>query len=296
MEKVSMIGLGDLGGAIAQRLLECGIELTVFDVSEDLMAKFVELGAYAAPSLEAISNDARYAITCLPNVAAVESVVLGEGGLKQMAAGGLVVDISTSSRNLTLRIAEELSRREISFCDSPLGRGPWAALKGEATLMVGGSVADLERARPVLSCIADRIYHCGPVGSGQALKLANNLASCANLCVAVEAIALAVRAGLDPKVAAEAMVQTAANSWHLENTVSTKVLERHDLSPIFKLLHAAKDMTLVTEMAADLGLKLPTTEGALRLYGAGIEQGLAGRDQSAIIKVLLPDFESWEDV
>ncbi|HET6520957.1 MAG TPA: NAD-binding protein [Geminicoccaceae bacterium] len=137
--------------------------------------------------------------------------------------------------------------------------------------------------------VGSELCYCGPLGAGQAVKVANNLASCANLAVAAEAYALAAKGGADLEVLTRVMPKTAADSWHLRNTVIAKVVQRGDLSPVFKLKLARKDLQLAVAMAERLGLSATCAQGALDWYDRGHEAGSDDLDQSAIMLLTKPE-------
>jgi 3-hydroxyisobutyrate dehydrogenase-like beta-hydroxyacid dehydrogenase len=131
---------------------------------------------------------------------------------------------------------------------------------------------------------SQRIY-CGPLGMGITTKLVNNLVSCSINALIAEAMAIGVKAGLDPVVTRQVMASTAADSWHLRGSFTHKTL-KGDFTPAFKLGLARKDLDLATELAAGLGVPSLLGTAALHLHTLAIGMGLADEDQTACVKVL----------
>jgi 3-hydroxyisobutyrate dehydrogenase-like beta-hydroxyacid dehydrogenase len=138
--------------------------------------------------------------------------------------------------------------------------------------------------------VGSKLYHCGPLGAGQVVKLANNLASCANMAVLAEAYALAKAGGARLDVLTEVMPQTSADSWQLRQTLNGKIL-KGDFNPMFKLKLANKDMKLIAEMAKSLGTPMQVTAGALDWYEKGERAGHGELDWGAIILVSNPELK-----
>jgi 3-hydroxyisobutyrate dehydrogenase-like beta-hydroxyacid dehydrogenase len=281
---VGFIGLGDLGGAIARRMLDRGVRLTVFDPDPETLRRIVPKGATAGKNPRTLGAASEVVFLCLPHPDVLREVALGRQGLvRGMADGAIVVDMSTSGPDAVREVGSALEARGIRMIDAAVGKGPWATEKGDLTLMLGGDEKTCGEVGDLLRLVASRLYHCGPLGAGQVVKLVNNLASCANLAVAVEAVSLARSCGADLSVVTEVLPQTAADSWHLRHTVIEKALRRGDFDPIFKLGLARKDLRLAIALAEGSGAPANCARGALDWYDRGLEAGLGDRDQCAIM-------------
>lgn len=281
------IGLGDLGGAIARRMLDHGVRLTVFDPDPEAVRLTASRGAIPVAASRAVGATCKIVFLCLPGPDVLREVGLGRDGLVHgMSAGGIVIEMSTNGPDAVREVGAVLAERGIRMIDAAVGKGPWAAEQGDLTLMLGGDEETLDEVDHLLQVVASRLYRCGPLGAGQIVKLVNNLASCTNLAVAVEAIALAQRCGADLSVVREVLPQTAADSWHLRHTVIDKALSRRDFDPVFKLKLARKDLGLALNMAERVGLAAGCARGALEWYDRGMAAGLGDRDQCAIMLTL----------
>ncbi len=291
-KRVGWIGLGDLGGAMARRIQSQGVELTVYDVDPQAVRRLTDLGAHAAASAAELAARSDVVMLSLPHPDVLREVALGEGGLSHaLAAGSIVCDTSTNGREAVLEVGERLAAQGIRMVEAPIGKGPWAAEKGDLTIMMGGDPATLGEIEFLFRIIGSEIYHCGPLGAGQVVKVANNLASCANLAVAAEAYALAAAGGADLGVLTEIMPKTAADSWQLRTAVIGRVIERHDFAPVFKLKLARKDLRLAVAMAERFGLPSACAQGALDWYDKGIAAGHDDLDQNAIMLTTNPELK-----
>jgi len=283
--RVGFIGLGLMGTPMATQVLRSGFALTVYDVDATAVAKLVAEGAQAAATPRELAERSDLVVCMLPHPDVLRTVLLGPDGVVAAApAPTAVVDMSTSGPGVVTECAKELSARGVAMADAPVGKGPWAAEKGELTILYGGDDATFAVAEPVLAAMGSAIHRCGPLGSGQVIKLANNLVSCANMSVLAEAYALTKAYGADTDVLVEVMPQTSADSWQLRNTLIAKILQG-DLSPMFKLGLAHKDMRLILELAESLGTTIDAGRGAYRWYDTALREGHGDHDWGAVALV-----------
>ena len=169
------------------------------------------------------------------------------------------------------RVAERLSAQQVEFLDAPVSGGETGAIEGTLTIMVGGSRDAFDRARPLFDLLGKRITYMGPSGSGQMTKLVNQVAVAVNLEATVEALLLAVRGGLDPALALEAIGAGAAASWQLNN-LGPKIIAG-DFRPGFLIRLLRKDLRLVTEAARETKTPLPSLSLVSTLFDAAAAQG-----------------------
>jgi 3-hydroxyisobutyrate dehydrogenase-like beta-hydroxyacid dehydrogenase len=290
---VGFVGLGDLGGAIARRMVDCGVSLTVFDPDKDAMDRVTCKGGQGVQSPQAVAAVSDLVMCCLPHPRILKEVVLGENGLIHgLRQGSVVMDLSTSGPEAVREVGEVLTSKGINMIEGAVGKGPWAAEKGDLTIMLGGDKNICREIEALIRLVGSNIYYCGPLGAGQTVKVINNLLSCANLAVAIEAVTLAIRSGVDLDIVTKVLPQTAADSWHLRNTVIDKILNQADFTPIFKLKLAQKDLQLAVEMAENLDAPHTCASGALEWFDKGVVRGMDDLDQSAILLTANPDFGS----
>jgi 3-hydroxyisobutyrate dehydrogenase-like beta-hydroxyacid dehydrogenase len=289
-KRVGWIGLGDLGGAMARRIQSQGVSLAVYDIDAQAVRRLTEIGAQAAGSIRELAERSDIVMLSLPHPTVLEEVVLGVDGLVHaLAPGSIVCDTSTNGRDAVVQAGARLAEKGIRMVEGPIGKGPWAAERGELTIMMGGDRETLREIEFLFRLIGNELYYCGPLGAGQVVKVANNLASCANLAVAAEAYALAAAGGADLDVVTRVMPQTAADSWQLRNGVIDRAHRRGDFAPVFKLKLARKDLQLAAAMLRTLGLPSACAEGALAWYDQGHGAGYDDLDQSAVLLTTNPE-------
>jgi len=283
---VGVVGLGAMGGAIARHLVASGFPVTVHDLSETAVAAMAAAGATAARTAREVAAASEVVLLSLPNPEAVEAVILAPDGVAAgLRSGAVVVDTSTSDPAVTQRLAADVAAAGGSLIDVPLGKGPAAAATGDLTLMAGGDADVIDSCADVLDTVGSRRYHCGPVGSGHAMKLANNLVSCAMNALVAEAMTLGAKAGLRPETMLEVMSNTAADNWHLRHTFPMRVFTGR-FEPNFKLALAHKDLGLAVRFAGAQRVPAPIAAAAHELHGRALKAGLGDEDQGAVVKVL----------
>ena len=281
--KIGFIGLGAMGAPMAEQILRKHGFITVFDVNAAAVETLVKKGAQAAVSASALAQSSDIVVTMLPHPDVLREIVTGDNGLFAGASAGMtLIDMSTNGISVVKDMHALLSKKAVKVIDAPVGKGPWAAEKGDLTILMGGEEPDCRAVEWLLNMMGSQVHYCGPLGSGQAIKLANNLASCVNMSVVAEAYALAKAAGADLAVLTSVMPQTSADSWQLRHTLIGKILQG-DFSPMFKLGLARKDMQLIVEMAAQLGVDVPCSKASLDGYNRAVDQGLSDLDWGAVI-------------
>lgn len=281
---VGFIGLGAMGMRMAKRLLELGYNLYAYDIEPSLRQELAEAGAVAAPNPAEVAKETEIIVCMLPTPDALRTVVKGDNGIVTSAhANTIVVDMGTSGPSVDLECAAILSQKGARLIDAPVGKGTWAAGTGDLTILVGGDEETISRAEHILRALGSKIIRCGSLGAGQVTKLANNLASCVNMATLAEVYLLASARGINAEVLATALNGTAADSWHLQNSLPRVVMERFE--PGFKVKLAFKDLNLIHDLAEELRLTLPCVEAAIQWFKLALDQGYAELDWSIVAKV-----------
>ncbi|WP_019415693.1 NAD(P)-dependent oxidoreductase [Paenisporosarcina sp. TG20] len=176
--RVGIIGLGNMGGRMAKRLLEQDVEVGVFDINKDFIQTAVKLGAEEAESPADLALKYEYVITVLPNVYIVKETLLGpEGLLKTFRPENLLIEMTTSIPSVTKELSNILKNKGLRMIDAPVSGGVKKAEDGLLSIMVGGEVADFEEVKPLLSCIGQNLFHVGDAGAGHTIKALNNMIS-----------------------------------------------------------------------------------------------------------------------
>jgi 4-hydroxybutyrate dehydrogenase / sulfolactaldehyde 3-reductase len=281
---VGFVGLGAMGGGMVTSLLRNGFPVKVYDLFPQARARFVAMGATEALSPREAAEGADVVCSSLPMPADVESAALGPNGIVEgIKAGAVYIDLSSIDPGTTKKVGAALAAKGASMIDSPVGPGPDAAAAGELSLMLGGDPAVIEKYQDVLKAMGARQFYCGPLGSGVATKMINNLVSTTICALNCEAMVLAQKMGLDLDVLTSVMATTAADSRHLHINTRDHVLKR-DFAPRFRLALAHKDIGLAVKYAMQLGVPLPIGNASHLIQSIAMGQGLGNEDQGAVIK------------
>jgi 3-hydroxyisobutyrate dehydrogenase-like beta-hydroxyacid dehydrogenase len=290
--RAGLIGLGTMGAPMARQILKKHGAITVYDTDATALDSLARDGATAAGSPKAVGEQADAVITMLPHPDVLKEVVLGAAGvIHGLRPGATVIDMSTSGLEAVQSIGRALAAKGIRMVDAPVGKGPWAAEKGELTVLMAGEESECRAVEWLLSMVGSTLYYCGPLGAGQVVKLANNLVACGNMAVLAEAYKMASEGGARLDVLCEMMPNTSADSWQLRHTLNGK-LRKGDLSPMFKLKLARKDMRLIVEMAERLGTPIACGRAVLDWYEKGLEAGYGELDWGTIMLIANPELEA----
>jgi 3-hydroxyisobutyrate dehydrogenase-like beta-hydroxyacid dehydrogenase len=280
--KMGLVGLGQMGSAMAKRLLAHGHALTVYNRSAGPAAQFAAMGAAVAPDLKTLAATVDIVFTVVSDSADAEAVVLGQGGLLSGAhADTLIVDCSTIDPQVSLKVGDAVRQAGFAMMDAPIGGRPAQAEQGKLTFMVGALAQDLERVRPVLEQLGSRVVFCGAPSMGITMKVVNNLLSQSVQLMDLEAMALGMKAGLQPEVMLEVLTSTAADNAPLRTRLPDSVLTGK-YAPGFSAQLAHKDQGLGHSLAARLGVPLFTLGQARQIYSIALTQGL-GQGPSEIV-------------
>ncbi|SKA98117.1 3-hydroxyisobutyrate dehydrogenase [Agreia bicolorata] len=248
---VSFIGLGNMGNPMASRLVAAGYRVTGFDLAESARDTLAESGGTPATSAADAVAGSDVVILMLPNSSVVEAVLSDESVLSALAAGAIVVDMSSSEPLRSRALAQRLAADGIRFVDAPVSGGVTGARAGSLTIMVGGSTDDAAAVEGVLSALG-RPTRVGEVGAGHAAKALNNLLSATHLWATSEAVLAGERFGLDPAVLLGVFNSSSGRSGSTENKWPNFVLtDSYDSG--FGLGLMLKDMRIAVDLAEELG-------------------------------------------
>ena len=286
MDRIGFVGLGTMGAAMAANLARAGFPLTVWNRTPGRAGDLVALGATEAKTPAGVARNAELVVTCVSDTPDVEDVLFGLDGIAAGAKRGtLVIDCSTISPSATKAFGQRLAEQgNIRLIDAPVSGGSEGAQKGTLTIFVGGDVADVARARPVLEGMGKTITHLGPLGSGQAAKAVNQVILAGAYLGVAEGIVLAIKAGLDPDQLVGALSGGAARSWVLENRSGRMIANEYPLG--FKVALHRKDLGIALELARQVGATLPVAALCEQLETGLVAQGHADEDMSAIARTI----------
>ena len=284
---LAWIALGAIGTPMALNLLNAGYGLTVHNRTSSRCQTLQRAGAVVAASPPDAARRADTLLLCVSDDAAAQEVLLGPADASQAAVtelrpGSLVIDCSTISPATSRRLAAALAERNIGYLDAPVTGGTEGAKAGTLSVLVGGALDDLERARPLLEVMGSRITHFGPVGAGQEAKAVNQVLVAGSYAAVAEALQLAERLGLDRHQVVEALKGGAAGSWALEHRSSQMINDHYPLG--FKLALHRKDLAIALEAAAAEALELPVSQLVATMEDALLERGHGDLDVSALAR------------
>ncbi len=292
---VAFLGLGALGSPMAANLLKAGFPLTVHNRTRGREAVFVNAGAAAAPTAAAAVATAQLVCLCLSDDAAVESVLFGPRepsntgaipAIQGLSPGALVVDFSTIAPASSQAVAARLAELGIAYLDAPVTGGTEGARAGSLSVLVGGASTDLERARPLLEVVGNRITHVGPVGAGQQAKAVNQVLVAGSYAAVAEALALGQRLGLGMDQVVAALTEGAAGSWALQHRSAAMLKQQFPLG--FRLSLHRKDLAIALAAAGACDLDLPVTSLVAGLEDELIARGHGDEDVAALARWFCP--------
>ena len=225
--RIGFVGLGAMGRPMAVNLANAGHELVVCDTDETRTAILARRGAAVAPTAKATADQADIVLACLPNLAAAEAVATGEDGAAAGDRATAFVNMGTTGSAYSRAVAEAMATRGKAFLDAPISGGPPGAEAGTLGIMCSGDEATFEALKPALDVMAGKVVYLGATpGAAQTMKLVNNIISFGNLSVALEAMTLGVKAGLDPEQMLEVINASSGRNTATENKIPNAVLTR----------------------------------------------------------------------
>jgi 3-hydroxyisobutyrate dehydrogenase len=275
--KLAWIGAGTMGAAMASNLAKAGYRITIWNRTSP--SPGLELaasnGCTVARTVEEALQGSEVVCSCVTDGPALRSILFAPNRnfKKLLASDALIMDHGTIGPVEAKEIAHQLGRAGVRFVDAPVTGGDIGARDGTLTFMVGGAPEDVEFVRPLLNAMGKKIVHAGPVGSGQSLKLVNQLLCGVNLLAAVEAFQVAEKLGMDRKLVVEACGGGAAGSWQLVN-LGPKIIAQ-DHRPGFRAAHLFKDLKFLRDAlnSASTQPTPPCFNIALDAFGRVTEMG-----------------------
>ena len=288
--QIGFIGIGVMGRPMTLNLLKADHHVTIFARHPDKpeVQEVLNAGARLAPSSRAVAMASAMVITMVPNSMQVEEVVMGPHGILEGARKGLIIiDMSTIAPSVSRKLAEAASTKGVHFLDAPVSGGSQGAVNGTLTIMVGGEREIFEQVRPVLEAMGkkENIFHVGPTGTGQVVKIVNNMLAGAIAAVTAEAFLLGVKAGAEVDMMAKIINVSTGASWQLANQFPLRAFNG-SFQPGFMtdLLH--KDLGLALDLAAERQAPVMITALTRQLYEMARAAGYGHNDYTSVLKVL----------
>jgi 3-hydroxyisobutyrate dehydrogenase len=288
MKRITFLGLGIMGAAMARRLLDRGYDLTVWNRNAARADALVQAGAKIASTPADAAKNAEAVIAMLADDGASRDVWSGSSGaLAAMDPGALALDSSTLTVGWMRELAARATDRGVSFIDAPVTGSKPQAEQGTLNFLVGGDAAAVERAAPLFAAMGRGHVHVGPAGSGALLKLINNFMCGVQLASLGEAIAMAQRSGLDVRRTADVLAAGSPGSPIVRMVVERMV--SRDYAPNFLVPLMVKDLTYAIETFAARGIDLADARAARERFIAASEAGYERSDIAAVVEPLRRD-------
>jgi 3-hydroxyisobutyrate dehydrogenase len=286
--KVGFIGLGAMGSRMAGRLLAAGYDLTVYNRDRERTRPLEQRGATVASTPAGAARQAEIVLVSVADDAAAEAVIAGpDGALSKVRPGAIIINTSTVSPGLSLRLAEAALAEGAWVLDSPVSGSTPQAEQGQLVIFVGGAEAAYERSRSILSVLGRESFYVGPAGAGSTMKLCVNALLGLGLQALAEAIALGLKAGLERGRFLEVLGSTAVLSASQKSKIQN--IRNEFYPPTFPLRLMLKDFGLVLDSANGLSVAMPTTSVAREVCAAEAErQQGSGRDEdfSSVVRTM----------
>ncbi len=286
--KIGVIGLGIMGGPMANNLLGAGHELVVNTRDRSRAEEQESRGAQWAENPGEVAEQADTIITMLPDSPQVSEVVGGEHGVLSTAREGtLIIDMSTISPVVTTELARAAAEKGVAMVDAPVSGGDVGAKEGTLSIMAGGSEEDFARAKPLFEVLGKTIVHVGAVGAGQVVKACNQIVVALSIEAVAEALVLGSKAGVDPTrildVLSGGLAANRVMEMRRENFLS------HDFKPGFRIDLHHKDLGIALAAGREYGVPLPVTAIVDQMLQALRMRGHGSEDHSALLRVI----EDW---
>lgn len=286
---IAMIGLGQMGGAIARRLHAQGHRVSGYDLSASARESAAADGLTVATTLAEAVQGCELVMTSLPNEAAVRAVWLQPQGLASLVGADVTcIELSSVDPQSMKDVARAVESRGASILDCPVSGSPGEALEGKLVLLVGGAAETLAAVRPVLAEFGASIQHAGEVGAGKVVKIVNNMMTMSNILAAAEAFSLGVHAGVKADMLFEILSVSGGRSAQFLKRFPWAVAG--DFAPRFKMELGEKDLLLGVDLGRALGQPTPVASTARELYALALTQGQRGRD----IVALFDMYQRWQ--
>jgi 3-hydroxyisobutyrate dehydrogenase len=271
---IGFIGLGVMGEPICRNLVrKSGAAVIAFDLAPQPLARVREEGAAVAASVAQVIGSSDIVFLCLPSAKHVRGVFEGDGILRNIREGQVVVDLGTSAVNQTRDFAGQLQAKGAAWADAPIARTRQAAQDGTLSVMVGASPELYAAIEPLIRCFATDVTHCGDVGAGQVTKILNNMVLFQTVNALAEAVAVARRSGVDPALLLDTLSKGSADSFALRNHGIKAIVPGNFPERAFSTEYALKDLSYALELADDAGIKIRGAELIGKVLQEAVDAG-----------------------
>lgn len=265
---IAVIGLGNMGLPMANRLVQAGFAVTGFDMSEAMRKRFAAAGGTVAASAAEAVSTAAVVVTLLPDGKIVRAVL--EPLRKALWPGCIILEMSSSAPLGTRDLGESFIAAGFEFIDAPISGGVKRATDGTLAIMAGGDGVTIDRVDAVLSAMGRSIFRTGVLGSGHAMKALNNYVSATGLVAAVEATSVGMKFGLDPELMADIFNASTGRNNTTEVKLKQFIISRN-FSAGFPLRLMAKDVQTANSLAHEIGVPTPLADACAKLWADALQ-------------------------
>lgn len=287
-EKIAVIGMGQMGSAMAAHLVDEGRDVLGYDISQEARAALRVQGVAMADTVAETLAGRSIVLSSLPKPEHVREAFLAPGGLLAMAEkGSLFIELSSIDPHTMRAVAAEATNKGFEILDCPVSGSPVDAREGKLILMVGGEKATISNAEPMLELLGATWKYSGKVGDAKVVKIVNNMMSMGNIAIASEAFALGTAAGVDAATLYDVLSVSGGRSHHLIKRFPNAL--KGDFSPGFKMELGEKDVALGIELGRSLDQPTPVAATVREIMGLALTQGFRGQDFVAMLKM----YQDW---
>lgn len=283
MQNIGFIGVGTMGGAIAARMLENGVDILAYDANPATLNGLVEKGARGASSVQDVVNSCEIVFACLPTAAVCKAVALGDDGVIHGSKVKIYIELSSMGGDVAIELADALAAKGISMLDCPVIGGVIALESGKLGILIGGSKEAFEKAKFAIDSFAGKIFYLGEkAGMGQAGKVVNNSVAYAALLATCESVAVALKAGLSLETAVD-IINSGSGANFFSQTVIPNYILKGKFDGTGAIEIGLKDVKLFLAEAARLEAETPVAASISAIQEKAVASGPAGRDTMTMI-------------
>ena len=280
-QNVSIIGVGQMGNGIAKKIDQIGKLKSIFEINSELLNDFENRTDLNINNLENGLGDCNIHLFIVPSTKEIRNFLFHSDGINQITSGSVIVDLTTSNPEESIKLAEELKGYNIDYLDCGMTGGAQGAANGTLTLMIGGEKDTIQKAKSILESFTNKLVHVGKTGSGHAMKLIHNMVTYTIFLATVEGVRGAKELGIDPNIVIDVF-----NSGNARSFISEKRFPNHILSEKWdaksRVSNLYKDLSMVTNTLNNLEIKCPFGNLTTALLKNAVDQGLSETDFSKL--------------
>ena len=282
-KKIGFIGLGIMGKPMAKNLIKAGYELIIYDINKTAVDEIAALGADVACCAAEIAGAVDIIVTMLPNSPHVTEVITGENGvIEKIRPGAIVVDMSSIAPAVSQKLAAKLQEKGAEMLDAPVSGGEPKAVDGTLAIMVGGDKKIFDEVKDILAVMGSSVTYVGSIGSGNTVKLANQMIVALNIAALSEALVFAAKSGVDPENVFNAIKGGLAGSTVMN--AKTPLMLARNFKPGFRIELHIKDLLNAMDTAHENNVPVPLTASVLEILQSLKVAGSSAEDHGAILK------------